>query len=106
MLTPEHTQNHGGKMTAEIADADFVILGHPTTQHYEEWLRRSLYFGKTPVHPNWIQEYVVSQELLSLDDFMIEGTKVEKKKKGRKITTNSEVSKPQKYDISLYSTVC
>lgn len=73
-------QKHRGKLVPDISGADFVILGHPTTQNFESWLRQAHYFGKTPVNPDWVLQSVKEGVILDLEEFEYVGLTAEKKK--------------------------
>ncbi|RPD82465.1 hypothetical protein L226DRAFT_27057 [Lentinus tigrinus ALCF2SS1-7] len=79
-------KKHGGKLVPDINQADFVILGHPATTNFEEWLRQSAYYGKLPLKPQWVFDCLEEEEIVDVDDYVYEGLRVERKR-GRRSKT-------------------
>ncbi|KAH9898309.1 hypothetical protein C8Q73DRAFT_394763 [Cubamyces lactineus] len=73
-------KKHGGKLISEIKDADFVILGSPSSKTFEERLRQTQSRGKVAVRPQWVFECIEQNAIVDLDEFVFEGFHVEKKR--------------------------
>ncbi|KAI0669806.1 hypothetical protein C8Q78DRAFT_146298 [Trametes maxima] len=73
-------KKNGGKLVPDISNADFIILGSPSTRTFEERLRQASNYGKLAVRPQWVFECVERNEIVQLDDFVFEGMTVEKKR--------------------------
>ncbi|KAI0375090.1 hypothetical protein BV20DRAFT_960154 [Pilatotrama ljubarskyi] len=83
-------KKNGGRLVPDIADADFVILGSPSTRTFEERLKQADNYGKSAVRPQWVFQCVEQNEIIALDDFLFEGMKVEKKR-GRPSATGKRL---------------
>ncbi|CDO71644.1 hypothetical protein BN946_scf184911.g115 [Trametes cinnabarina] len=73
-------KKNGGRLVPDIADADYVILGAPSTRTFEERLKQAISYDKQAVRPQWVFECVEQNTIVDLDDFAFEGMKVEKKR--------------------------
>ncbi|TFK94456.1 hypothetical protein K466DRAFT_593630 [Polyporus arcularius HHB13444] len=73
-------KKYGGKLVADISQADFVILGHPATRNFEEWLRQSAFYHKLPLKPQWVFDCVEEEEILDVEEYVYEGLGVERKR--------------------------
>ncbi|KAI0651943.1 hypothetical protein C8Q79DRAFT_68446 [Trametes meyenii] len=73
-------KRNGGKLVPDISNADFIILGSPSTRTFEERLRQASNYGKLAVRPQWVFECVEQNKIVELDNFVFEGMTVEKKR--------------------------
>ncbi|KAI0361517.1 hypothetical protein OH77DRAFT_1417783 [Trametes cingulata] len=73
-------KKNGGRLVPDIADADFVILGSPSTRTFEERLKQADSCGKSAVRPQWVFQCVEQNEIVDLDDYVFEGLEVVKKR--------------------------
>ncbi|KAI0335181.1 hypothetical protein GY45DRAFT_886398 [Cubamyces sp. BRFM 1775] len=101
-------KKNGGRLIPEIDDADFVILGSPSSKTFEERLRQAQTRGKVPVRPQWVFECIEQNAIVDLDEFVFEGIHVEKKRgrpsaMGKRwiITGPNAMPKPPKKEASF-----
>ncbi|KAL7285377.1 hypothetical protein ACG7TL_000472 [Trametes sanguinea] len=73
-------KRNGGKLVPDIADADYVILGSPSTRTFEERLKQACSYEKQAVRPQWVFECVQQNAIVDLEPFSFEGMTVEKKR--------------------------
>ncbi|KAI0778276.1 hypothetical protein BD413DRAFT_508065 [Trametes elegans] len=79
-------KKNGGKLVPDIADADFVILGQPTTRTFEERLNQCINCQKVAIRSQWVFACVEQNAIVDLDDYVFEGYKIQKKR-GRPTAT-------------------
>ncbi|KAI0698437.1 hypothetical protein C8T65DRAFT_12796 [Cerioporus squamosus] len=80
-------KKHGGKLVADISQADFVILGHPNTKNFEEWLRQSAFYDKLPLKTQWVLDCLEEEEILDVEGYVYEGLGRVERKRGRRSHT-------------------
>ncbi|KAH9858103.1 hypothetical protein C2E23DRAFT_163989 [Lenzites betulinus] len=73
-------KKNGGKLVPDIADADYVILGSPSTRTFEERLQQARNYNKLAVRPQWVFQCVEQAAIVEFDDFLFEGFTIEKKR--------------------------
>ncbi|KAJ2965345.1 hypothetical protein NUW54_g14149 [Trametes sanguinea] len=82
-------KKNGGKLVPDIAEADYVILGSPSTRTFEERLKQACSYDKQAVRPQWVFECVERNAIVDLDPFSFEGMTVEKKRERARVTAFS-----------------
>ncbi|KAI0825043.1 hypothetical protein BC628DRAFT_1321028 [Trametes gibbosa] len=73
-------KKNGGKLVPDISDADYVILGSPSTRTFEERLQQTKNYNKLAVRPQWVFQCVEQGAIVEFDDFLFEGFTIEKKR--------------------------
>ncbi|KAI8990522.1 hypothetical protein BD414DRAFT_483911 [Trametes punicea] len=102
-------KKNGGKLVPDIADADFVILGAPSTRTFEERLKQAGNYEKVAVRPQWVFACVEQNAIVDPDEFSFERLHVEKRRgrpslNGKRlvITGSASKSKTLKKDPGSY----
>ncbi|PSS37696.1 hypothetical protein PHLCEN_2v520, partial [Hermanssonia centrifuga] len=80
-------KNHGGKLGAEIPQADYIVLAH-NVDYFKDLLTATVAAGKPAVRAAYVYECARQGVLLDEADFSFDGFEVRGKRRGRSFTVD------------------